>query len=114
MRKLALKDAFSLARIVKAADVKKEMVSFAAEMRGKKAEDIEAVGLEFFVTLIQAASDVNVENKVYALYADLKGATAEEVSNYDLATVKADIKELIAENDLKSFFSSFSALMSKQ
>ena len=52
----------------------------------------------------------------YALvyvYADLKGVTPEEVGMYGLETLKADIKELIEQNDLKSFFNSASALISK-
>lgn len=111
MKKLALKHAFSLARIIKAADIRSEVVSFAAEIHnGKKVDE---VGMEFILTLIQAAANEGVEKKIYQLYADLKGVTPGEVEEYDFETVKADLKELIEENDLKSFFNSVSALMSK-
>lgn len=114
MRKLGLKDAFALARIIKAADMRREIVAFAAEIRDKGEKNIEAIGLEFFVAMITAAADEAVEKKIYALYAGLKNVTPEEVSNYDFATIKNDLKELIERNDLKSFFQSVSALMSKQ
>lgn len=111
MKKLALKHAFALARIIKAADIRREIVTFAAEYHNGK--NLDEVGMEFILTLIQAAADETVEKKIYQLYADLKGVTAGEVEEYTLDTVKADIKELIEQNDLKSFFNSVSALMSK-
>lgn len=137
MKKLALKHAFLLARIIKAANVRNEIVAFGYEVRERQkaaqeaaqraAEEnaegagentaaeleVEKVGFEFFVTLITAAADEGVEKKIYQLYADLKGVTPGEVEEYDFKTVKADLKELIEENDLKSFFNSVSALMSK-
>ena len=112
MKKLALKHAFLLARIIKAANIRAEIVRFASEIQSGKSAD--EVGMEFIVTMIQAAADENVEKKIYELYAELKGVKPEEISEYDFATVKADMKTLVAENNLKSFFQSVSALMSKQ
>lgn len=112
MKKLALKHAFMLARIIKAADIRSEIVQFASELHNGKSTD--EIGMEFVVTMIQAAADEKVEKKIYELYADLKGVKPEDVAEYDFATIKADMKALIEENDLKSFFQSVSALMSKQ
>lgn len=114
MKKLALKHAFLLARIIKAANIRAEIVRFASEIQSGKSAD--EVGMEFIVTMIQAAADENVEKKIYELYAELKGPLVppEEISEYDFATVKADMKALVAENNLKDFFQSVSALMSKQ
>ena len=112
MKKLALRHAFALARIIKAADIRSEVVAFASEFREGK--DVNEVGMEFILTMIQAAADETVEKKIYQLYADLKGTNADEVADYDLETVKTDMKKLIEQNDLKSFFNSVSALMSKQ
>lgn len=117
MRKLALRDAFAFARIVKAAGIRKETITFAAEVRGRQEEmNAEKIGFEFFLILIEAAGEKAVEEEIYKLYADLKGKGTPpvQVANYDFETVKADIKELIENNDLKSFFQSASALMSKQ
>ena len=115
MRKLGLKDAFSLARIIKAAGIRKEITDFAEIVRGDaKKQDLEAIGLEFFIVLIESVSDESTERKIYELYADIKGVTPEEVSMLGFAEIKADIAELMEVNDLKSFFSSLSALMSKQ
>ncbi len=113
MRKLALKDAFALARIIKAANVKKEIIAFASDIRARGEEiNAEAVGMEFLATLVESCADKNVEQQLYALYADLKGTDIHTVAEYGFETVKADVKELVEQNDLKSFFQSASALMS--
>lgn len=112
MRKLALKDAFSFARIIKAADIRKEIAGFASEIHSGKSVD--EIGMEFIVTLMQAAADEAVEQKIYGLYADLKGATPDEIGMLGFEEIKADFKELVEQNDLKNFFNSVSALMSKQ
>lgn len=115
MRKLGLKDAFAVARIIKAADMRKEIIAFASDVRGRTGEkNAEKIGMEFFLTLINSVADESVEKKIYELYADIKGVTVEEVSVVDFATLKADIKELIEKNDLMNFFRSVSALMSAQ
>lgn len=114
MRKLGLRDAFALARIIKAANLRPTVTAFAEEIRGREEKDIEAVGFEFVLTLLESVSDEANEQRIYKLYADIKGVTPEEVSLLDFGTIKADMKELVEKNDLKGFFTSVSALMSKQ
>ena len=132
MRKLGLKDAFALARIIKIAGIRDEIVAFGYEVRerqkaaeaaknendekGEAALELstERAGFEFIITIITSIADERAEQLFYKLYADIKqNTTPEEVSMYDLATIKADIQALVEQNDLKSFFKSASALMSK-
>ena len=132
MRKLGLKDAFALARIIKIAGIRDEIVAFGYEVRERqkaaeaaknendeKSEaalelSTERAGFEFIITIITSIADERAEQLFYKLYADIKqNTTPEEVSMYDLATIKADIQALVEQNDLKSFFRSASALMSK-
>ena len=122
MRKLALKDAFALARIIKAAEIRKEIIVFANEISNeqKEAEQesglsfVEKVGFDFFLLLMEACCEERIEKKIYSLYADIKGVTPEDISVLSFAEIKNDIRELVETNDLQSFFSSLSALMSKQ
>lgn len=122
MRKLALKDAFALARIIKAAGIRKEIIVFANEISNeqKEAEQesglsfVEKVGFDFFLLLMEACCEERIEKKIYSLYADIKGVTPEDISVLSFAEIKNDIRELVETNDLQSFFSSLSALMSKQ
>lgn len=132
MRKLGLRDAFALARIIKVAGIRDEIVAFGYEVRerqkaieaAQKENDeqneatlelsTERAGFEFIVTIITSIADERAEQLFYKLYADIKqNTTPEEVSMYDLATIKTDIQALVEQNDLKSFFRSASALMSK-
>ena len=132
MRKLGLKDAFALARIIKIAGIRDEIVSFGYEVRerqkvaeaaknenGGKSEtalelSAERAGFEFIITIITSIADERAEQLFYKLYADIKqDVTSEEVSLYDFETIKTDVSELVKKNDLKSFFRSASALMSK-
>ena len=114
MRKLTLPDAFAFARILKAADIKSEIVNFSKEIiarKNKKQEiNIDEIGLEFVVTLITAAADVKVEEKIYSFLASVCEMDVENIKKLNISQIKEIISEIIAENDLKTFFQSASAL----
>lgn len=116
MRKLNIKDAFTLARIIKKADIKEEIAGFANRIvvkNNSKDETVntEAVGLEFVVTLLSSLSSKEIEQEIYALFADIRGdITADEVSKLSIPEVLDIVKTIIRENDIKSFFTSLSAL----
>lgn len=143
MRKLGLLDAFAVARIIKAANLQKEVADFgmdvkrrqeeaerrkaarAAEMEAEQdknateaeqdelALSAEQIGLEAFVTIISNCATEEVERRVYELYASIKGTKPDEVKYYDLTTIREDFKELVELNNLKDFFALVSASMSK-
>ncbi len=143
MRKLGLLDAFAVARIIKAANLQKEMADFgmevmrreeeakrrkavrAAELKAEQDEaateaeqdeaalSMEQIGVEAFITIISKCTNEEVERRIYDLYASIKGTEPDEVKYADLQTIRADIKELIELNDLKGFFDLVSASMSK-
>lgn len=116
MRKLNIKDAFTLARIIKKADIKEEISDFANRIAVKKngkdeTVNTEAVGLEFVITLLTSLSNKETEQEFYSLLADIRGdITADEVSKLSIPEVLGDVKKIIKENDIKSFFTSLSAL----
>lgn len=116
MRKLNIKDAFTLARIIKKADIKEEIADFANRIAVKKNSkdemvNTEAVGLEFVITLITSLSNKETEQEFYSLLADIRGdITADDVSELSIPEVLDNIKTIIRENDIKSFFTSLSAL----
>lgn len=116
MRKLSIKDAFTLARIIKSADIKEEIADFAnriAVKNNSKDETVntEAVGLEFVITLITSLSNKETEQEFYSMLADIRGdITADEVSKLSIPEILDNVKTIIRENDIKSFFTSLSAL----
>ncbi|MGN0503062.1 MAG: hypothetical protein ACI4HN_09060 [Ruminococcus sp.] len=115
MRKFTLPDAFAFARILKAADIKNEVINFAKEILARKNKkqkiNIEEIGLEFVITIITAAADVKVEEKIYSFLSSVCEMDIENIKKLNLAQIKEIIKIIIAENDLKTFFQSASALM---
>jgi hypothetical protein len=116
MRKLSIKDAFTLARIIKSADIKEEIADFANRIAVKKhgkdeTVSTEAVGLEFVITLLTSLSNKETEQEFYSLLADVRGdITADDVSKLSIPEVLDNVKAIIRENDVKSFFTSLSAL----
>ena len=143
MRKLGLLDAFAVARIIKAANLQKEVADFGMDVKSRQEEaerrkaaraaemeaeqdknateaeqdelalSAEQIGLEAFVTIISNCATEEVERRVYELYASIKGAKPDEVKYYDLTTIREDFKELVELNNLKDFFALVSASMSK-
>ena len=134
MRKLGLLDAFAVARIIKAANLQKEMADFGMEVMRREEEakrrkavraaelkagqdeaalSMEQIGVEAFITIISKCTNEEVERRIYDLYASIKGTEPDEVKYADLQTIRADIKELIELNNLKDFFALVSASMSK-
>lgn len=127
MRKLALPDAFKLARIIKAADISSEIAKFASKIQAKKASidkakaegkkteefNTDEIGFEFIVTIIAAAGDVKVEKEFYSLLAGIKEVDIEEVKKMGFDELLADFKSISKDNDLASFFKSASSLISK-
>lgn len=116
MRKLNIKDAFTLARIIKSADIKEEIADFANRIAVKKSNkdetvNTEAVGLEFLITLLTSLSNKETEQEFYSLLADVRGdITADDVSKLSIPEVLDNVKAIIRENDVKSFFTSLSVL----
>lgn len=114
MRKLAIKDAFALARILKKADIEAEIAEFANKVKDKKnkgtAENTKIIGIEFVLTILSALSDKEVEQEFYLLFADIVGdMTAEQASLMSIPDVIGKCKAIFKENDITSFFTSVSA-----
>ena len=109
MRKIITKDAFALARIIKKANIRKEVAEFA--MKASKGANEKEVGLEFFILLIESASEPSVEKEIYTLIASISETDEKELPNKPLPELFEIIKEIVKENDLSGFFTQAFALM---
>lgn len=109
-RKLLTKDVFKLARIIKKAGIKKEMAEFAVKLTGnKEKKNIEEIGLEFILLLIEAASDV--EKELYDFLGDVSGLSGADIAELPVTELGDIFKEIAAVNNLGSFFTlAFSSL----
>jgi hypothetical protein len=110
MRKLSIKDAFTLARIIKKADIKEEIADFAnriAIKNNSKDETVntEAVGLEFVITLLTSLATKETEQEFYSLLADIRGdITADDVSKLSIPEVLDNVKAIIRRMILRVFY----------
>lgn len=63
------------------------------------------------ITLLTSLSNKETEQEFYSLLADIRGdITADDVSKLSIPEVLDNVKAIIRENDIKSFFTSLSAL----
>lgn len=96
MRKILTKDIFTLARIIKKANVKEEL----KKIDLKKAE-VNEVGMTIIFTIVEAGAVA--ESEIYKLIEDITG---KNIENMELKETIELIKELAKENDLIRFFKS--------
>lgn len=114
MRKLNTSDVFAFARIVKASGMREELKKIIKDVAGQGTEDIEGLGLETILTLLEALAEKKAEKAIYEMLAGPLEKTAEEVETMDLQDLAGNLRMLSEENDLKSFFSYVSGIAGKK
>lgn len=109
MRKLMFKDVFAAMRILRTANIKKELAKLTvsiADTQGEKQDELQKkLGVEAFAVLLESISDKTAEKALYELLADIcEDKTEEEIATLDFEQVIILFKEIATRNDLKSFF----------
>ena len=102
MRKLMFKDVFAAMRILRTANIKKELAKLTvnlADTQGAKQQDElqKKLGVEAFAILLESLADKN----------------AEEIATLDFEQVMGLFKQIATKNDLKSFFASVLSLTTR-
>ena len=118
MRKLMFKDVFAAMRILRTANVKKELAKLTvnlADTQGAKQDELQKeLGVEAFAILLESLADKNAERALYELLADIcEDKTEEEIATLDFEQVIILFKEIVTKNDLKSFFASVLSLTTR-
>jgi len=113
MRKLQTKDVFEVLRIIKKANIKEELKPY-VKMAANSELDIEELGIDGVLGLIEILSQKNSEKALYDALAGPFEMTAKEVENLDLNKLIENLETLAKENDLKVFMCSVSGMISKQ
>lgn len=107
MRKLVLKDAMKMAKIIKKANIKDEFAALAKKFTNTQ-EDQQEVGIEVAVTLAQACGNEGVDKEVYELLNDI--FETKDVANMSLEEIGNKFAQLAQENNLLNFFKSAGSL----
>ena len=102
MKKLTGKHVFSMAKIIKAANLKEDLGDIIAKAQNGEMST-EKVGIEGLMTVISACGDDHVEKRVYELLDDVFEAKTADMS---LEAIAENFKQLAKENNLMNFFRS--------
>lgn len=110
MRKLQTTDLFKALRLVKSANLREELkpVLIKASKTGVQVKDI---GIEAFITIIEAFASNNAEEKFYEFLSEPLEKDIEEIKNMGLMELYESLKELAKVSDLQAFFTVLSNMM---
>ena len=114
MRKLNTSDVFTFARIVKASGMREELKKILKDVAAAEEKDIEDVGMDTIMALLEALSERKSEEAIYQLLAGPFETTAEEVEKMALPDLFENLRTLSEENDLKAFFNYVSGIVGKK
>lgn len=110
MRKLQTKDVFSTMRLIKKANMREEIKPF-IKLASQGEINIEDIGIEGILGLLETFAEKNAENAIYEVLAGPFECKPEEVASMELNTLKENLEALERENDLKVFFTSLVGLI---
>ena len=114
MRKLITSDVFALARVIKASGMREQLTGFVKSLAAQDMPlDIENVGYESILVMIEALAERKAEAAIYELVASIAETTPDAVKNLPPADFFAMLKEIGDANDIKSFFGYVSGILTK-
>ena len=114
MRKLNTSDVFAFARIVKASGMREELKKILKDVAASEEKDLEDVGMDTILAILEALSEKQSEAAIYKLLAGPFETTAEEVETMELPELAENLRTLSEENDLKAFFNYVSGIAGKK
>ena len=112
MRKLNTADVFAAVRVVKISGARAELQSVLKRALDSGA-DLEDVGMDGFLTVLEALGERKVEQAIYEVLAGPLEITPDAVGTMPLDEMVAALKQIAEENDLKHFFTFVSSMSGK-
>lgn len=109
MRKIEFQDAFAVARIVKKANLKNDIVE--AFKKGSQGASERDIGIDVLFAVMTAAGAEGIDSEIYELLGSITGEGAETIKHKGIGAVVQAFKDIAQENDLESFFKLVQAAM---
>lgn len=117
MRKINTGDVFKMARIIKTANIRNQVVEiYSAANRPLSDDDKEdenakkeieqrkeKAGIEFVMVLLEGCSEEKMESQLYDLLAGITEKKPEDIENQSLEATISDFKQIVAENNIANF-----------
>ena len=114
MRKLITADVFAFARVIKASGMREQLTSYVRKLAAQDKElDVEAVGYEGLLVMIEALAERKAENALYEALGSIADLKPEEIRNLPPAEFFNLFKEIFEENDIQAFFGYVSGILGK-
>lgn len=115
MRKLITADVFAFARVIKASGMREQLTAYVRKLAEQDKElDVEAVGYEGILVMIEALAERKAEAALYEALAAVAEITPEDVRNLSPAEFFRLFKEIAEENDVEAFFGYVSDILGKK
>lgn len=114
MRKLETADVFAFARVIKASGMREQLTQFARKLAAQdKQLDVEAVGYEGVLVMIEALAERKAEAALYEALAAVAEMKPDEVKHLPPAEFFGLFKTIAEENDIQAFFGYVSGILGK-
>ena len=115
MRKLITADVFAFARVIKASGMREQLTAYVRKLATQDKElDVETVGYEGLLVMIEALAERKAESALYEALAAVAEKKPEEIRSLPPAEFFQLFKEISEENDIEAFFGYVSGILGKK
>ena len=115
MRKIITADVFAFARVIKASGMREQLTAFIRKLAAQDKElDVEAVGYEGLLVMIEALAERKAEAALYEALASVAETTPDEIRNLPPADFFRLFKDIAEQNDVEAFFGYVSDILTKK
>jgi len=115
VRKLITSDIFAFARVIKASGMREELTALVRKLAAQdKPLDVESVGYEGILIMIEALAERKSENALYEALAPIAELKPEDVKALPPAEFFGLFKTIAEENDIEAFFAYVSDILGKK
>jgi hypothetical protein len=114
MRKIITADVFAFARVIKASGMREQLTAFIRKLAAQDKElDVEAVGYEGLLVMIEALAERKAENALYEALGSIAEMKPADIQTLPPAEFFKLFKDISEENDIKAFFGYVSGILGK-
>lgn len=104
MRKINFEDAFTITKMVKKMNIRKEIKECIKGAKNSPGEsNAESLGIDIALLFVENIS--SAEKEIYSLFSSLTEKKVEEVKKMGITEVVDTVKELFTNEDMKKVFS---------
>lgn len=113
MRALKTSDVFAFARVIKASGMREELSALTKKIAATENFDVESVGYESILVIIEALAERKSEKVLYEALAPVLEVAPNDIGDLAPSDFLEALKQIAEQNDLRSFFKSLSAILGK-